>query len=391
LDNNFISDDYVMLERVNTGGLTFAFLFEIPPENFRLTTYVVFRLLKGIFGYRSEFFFAFMILVHVVNGLILWKLISLITGRPGMGLLAAVLFVTVQNPQEAVMWLGGMSDALLGLCVLSTLILWMKGRYLWSLSFYLLALFSKESAPVILFLLLLVEFWAEKRIVGRREHLYFLVATFFFAGIFLYTSSTNSLIVHEFYAFRPQALRVWANSLHKLAFPWLYLVLVVVLWRGGWRSLLKVRAGAGWILVALLPYIFLTYQGHVPSRHLYLASMGLVSVLAVLLTEIDSARIRKVFVAAFVAINIGYLWFVKDGQFEERAASTTQLVEQWFGHSPAPLLIVNFPQNPWIAKFSTRLVAGWEPEMVMVNEPVETCLHCLRLRWNPQSQNYVSF
>ncbi len=103
LDNNFISDDYVMLERVNTGGLTFAFLFEIPPENFRLTTYVVFRLLKGIFGYRSEFFYAFMILVHVVNGLILWKLISLITGRPGMGLLAAVLFVTVQNPQEAVM------------------------------------------------------------------------------------------------------------------------------------------------------------------------------------------------------------------------------------------------------------------------------------------------
>ena len=102
LNNNFISDDYVILERVNTGGLTFVFLFEIPPENFRLTSYVAFRLLKGIFGYRSEFFYVFTILVHVVNALLLWKLISLITGRAGTGLLAAVLFVTVQNPMEAV-------------------------------------------------------------------------------------------------------------------------------------------------------------------------------------------------------------------------------------------------------------------------------------------------
>ena len=218
-----------------------------------------------------------------------------------------------------------------------------------------------------------------------------MVATFFFAGIFLYTSSTNSLIIHEFYAFGPHALWVWANSLHKLAFPWLYLLLVVVLWRIGWRPLLKVRAGVGWILVALLPYIFLTYQAQVPSRNMYLASMGLVSVLAVMLREIDSARIRKIFVAAFVAINIGYIWFVKDAQFEERAASTTQLVEQWLGPSPAPLLIVNFPQTPGIAKYSTRVVPGWEPEMVLVNQPVESCLSCLRLRWNPQSQNYIPF
>ena len=53
-DNHFISDDYVILERLNSGGLNPAFLFEIPPENFRLTSYAAFGLLKGIFGYHTS-------------------------------------------------------------------------------------------------------------------------------------------------------------------------------------------------------------------------------------------------------------------------------------------------------------------------------------------------
>ena len=389
-NNHFISDDYVILERLNVGGLNLAFLFEMPPENFRLTSYAAFGLLKAIFGYRSEFFYAFTILVHVLNGLLLWKLITLITGRVETGLLAAVLFVTIQDPLEAVMWLAGMSEVLMGLCALVTLILWMKGRYFWSLLFYLLAFFSKESALAIPFLLILVEFWAGKRIVIRREHLYFLVMTFFFGGLFLYTSSANHHIAYGFYAFGPHALGVWANSLHRLALPWFYLALSVLLWQGGWRSLLKVRAGVGWMMVSLLPYVFLTYMGHVPSRNVYLASMGLVSVVALMLEGIDSARFRKVFVAAFLAVNIGYIWFVKDGQLEERAAHTTRLVEELQRRPPAPLLIENFPQDPLIAKFTTRLVPGWEPQMLRVNEEADDCLDCPKLRWNAESRNYAA-
>ena len=61
---------------------------------------------------------------------------------------------------------------------------------------------------------------------------------------------------------------------------------------------------------------------------------------------IDSARFRKAFVAAFITVNMGYIWFVKDPQFEERAAHTTQLVEELQRRPPAPLLIENFPQEP---------------------------------------------
>ena len=388
-NNHFISDDYAIMERLNTGGLSGT--FENPLESFRITSYVAFGLLKGTFGYRAEFFYAFTILVHVLNGLLLWKLISLITGRPETGLLAAVFFVTIQDPLEAIMWLAGMNEALMGLFALATLLLWMKGRYLWSLLLYSLALFSKESALVILLLLLLVEFWAGKRIVPRREHLYFLVMSFFFAGLFFYTSSANQLIAYGFYAFGPHAPGVWANSLHRLAFPWFYLALSVLLWQGGWRSLLNVRAGVGWMMVSLLPYVFLTYMGHVPSRNVYLASMGLASVLAVMLKGIDSTRFRKVFVTAFITVNIGYIWFVKDQQMEERAASTAQLVEELEQRPPAPLLIENFPQEPRLAKLTARLVPGWEPQMIRVNEGVDNCLDCTKLRWNANSWSYTPF
>ena len=143
-DNHFISDDYVILETLNTGGLNINLLFENPPEGFRMTSYVAFGLLRGIFGYRSEFFYAFTVLVHVLNGLLLWKLISLITGKVETGLLAAVLFVTIQNPIEAVMWLAGMNEALMGLGALATLLLWTKGRYLGSLLFYFLLSFPRS-------------------------------------------------------------------------------------------------------------------------------------------------------------------------------------------------------------------------------------------------------
>jgi len=305
--------------------------------------------------------------------------------------LAAVLFVTIQAPLEAVMWLAGMNEALMGLFILATLLLWIKGRYLWSLLFYFLAFSSKESALVMVFLLPLVEFWAGKRIVPRREHLYFIVTTSFFAGLFFYTSSTNHHLVYGFYAFGPHGLGVWANSLHRLAFPWFYLALSVVLWQEGWRSLLNVRAGVGWMMVSLLPYVFLTYMGHVPSRNVILASMGLVSVLAVMLKGIDSTRFQKAFVAAFITVNIGYIWFVKDHQMEERAAHTAQLVEELERRPPAPLLIENFPQEPRQAKLTARLVPGWEPEMIRVNEEVDSCLDCTKLRWNAESWTYTPF
>ena len=87
----------------------------------------------------------------------------------------------VQAPQEGVMWIAAMNETLLGLFVLSTLVLWFRGHYLISAIFLLLALFSKESAFVILLLIALLELKQRERKLFRAYALLLLPAGIFAA------------------------------------------------------------------------------------------------------------------------------------------------------------------------------------------------------------------
>ncbi len=145
-NNGFISDDYVLLERVETRNP--VYFFSIPPENFRLTSYVVFALFKGFFGYHAELYYAFTILLHILNSFLFFLLLQSITAKRTTAAVGSVLFATFQDPQEAVMWLAGMNEALLGAAALATLIFWRKQRYLWSAACYFGALFSGDSVGI---------------------------------------------------------------------------------------------------------------------------------------------------------------------------------------------------------------------------------------------------
>jgi hypothetical protein len=152
---------------------------------------------------------------------------------------------------------------------------------------YCAALFTKESAPVVLGLLPLAEAWKRGELKLRREYWYLVIPTLAFCGVFILTVANNSLVSNDFYAFWPaHALKVLAKSLHRLMFPWLYLAVLIHAVKRGWRIPSAVAAGLAWMVAALLPYIFLTYQDHVPSRHEYLASIGLAWSLAVLLAQL---------------------------------------------------------------------------------------------------------
>jgi hypothetical protein len=249
-------------------------------------------------------------------------------------------------------------------------------------------LFSKESAIVVLFLLPLIEVFMTRELRFRREHLYLLVPTLIFSGVFIYSVSANYMVGDGVYALGLQTLPVLGMSLHRLMFPWLYVgVLAFVIAQRRWVPP-ETGMGLAWMTISLLPFVFLTYQNHVPSRHEYLASMGLAWSLSTLLANTTLAPLRLGFILAFASINIGYLWTVKDVQFERRAAPTTRLLEQLRAHRPASLLILDFPINPWMARMTARLVPGWRPAMIRVDEPPEACPECLKLRWIPATESF---
>jgi len=387
-NNGFISDDFIMLDWVEQWEEDFLFFFRMVPDVFRITGYAAFRILKGVFGYRPEFFYAFSILVHVLNAVLLWKLLERLSGSRRVAVLAAVLFAVFQNPQEAIKWMAALADALAGFCVLAALLFWLKEKFLWSSLFYLAGLFSKESAVVVILLIPLLEFSARRKLTLRNEHLYLLMPLLLFLVVFAVTTSSNYMLADGYYAFGPRGLLVLGITLHRLMFPWLYVAILCYLVTQRRQLPGELASGLIWMTIGLSPFIFLTYQNHIPSRHQYIGSMGLVWAVAVLLEQLDRKRLRQALIAAFILINIGYQWYVKDPQFERRAAPTNRLLEQLRRHPPGPLLLVDFPMNPWMARMAAKMVSGWQPDMMRINLPSDSCPDCLQLRWNEATQEF---
>src|ERR1041385_1744525 len=378
LNNGFIADDWVILQRTDLMRLQPLYLFHVPPENFRLVSYLIFAFLKSVEGYDARVFYAFNIALHIANVVLLRHLLILVIKDDFVADTASILFAIFQAPQEAVMWLAAMNETTLAFFTLIALVMWWQRRYGVATVAYVIALFSKESGIIILFLIGLLELKQRQR-KSYQEYAFLLIPTTVFAAVFFSTMKTNFMIANGFYAIRLHAIAVLLLSIHRLIWPWFYLVLFLV-WLGRIlnrevnpshsrnlqqeRIFEKLPAYLACVLVPMLPYMFIAYQNAIPSRQLYMASAVLMTVLALLLKPIRRTTLFRLFIVVFVGFNISYLWFRKDAQFEDRRAPTTQLVEALRRHPPQPTLVLNFAYPyPAIAQAAALAASGWTPEL----------------------------
>ncbi len=392
VNNGFIADDYVILQRTNFMRLQPLYLFHVPPENFRLTSYALFAFLKSVVGYHASLFYTFNIALHLANIVLLRRLLVFVTDDDFVASTACLFFAVFQAPQEAVMWLAAMNETTLAFFTLTSLLMWWQKRYFAAAAAYALALFSKESGLIILFLIVLIDVIQGQR-KPYRAYALMLIPTAAFVAVFLSTASTNFMIANRFYSIGPHALLVLLISLHRLVWPWLYIVLLLLWSRrkelGFRKSLGAVPVYVACVLVPMLPYMFIAYQNSLPSRQLYMASAVLMTVFALLLKRLQGTALLRVFVVLFVGFNIAYLWVRKDAQFADRAAPTTQLIASLRQYNPQQALVLNFPYPyPAIAQAAALAVPGWKSEQIMVSQSVEACAGCLTLRWNAQEKRY---
>jgi hypothetical protein len=302
------------------------------------------------------------------------------------------------------MWLAAMNETTLAFFTFVALIMWWQKRYFLAAAAYALALFSKESGIIVL---LVIALWELKQRQWKpfRAYTFLLIPTGIFSAVFLGTMSRNFMVANRFYALGPNAILVLLVTLHRLIWPWFYILLFLVWLRSRKRGLKPATAidspvVAGFsprsiplylacVLLPMLPYMFITYQNSLQSRQLYLASAALMTVFALLLKRLRGTVCLPLFIVAFVGFNIGYLWVRKDGQFEDRAAPTTQLVEALRVHIPQPTLVLNFAYPyPAIAQAAALAVPGWAPELIHVGESTTQCRDCLTLGWNPGNKRY---
>ncbi len=387
VNNGFISDDFIMLNWVEQWKGDITFLFRIFPDVFRITVYVVFRSLLALFGFHSEYFYTFAILIHLLNSILLYYLAKEATGSRELAFMSGALFAVYQNPQEAIMWLAAMADALAALFVLATLLLWGKELYLWAAACYIAGLFSKESAAAVLLLLPCLELFRIRRLTWRWQYLYLLVPTAAYLLLFAVTASDNYLLINGSYRFGLRGFAVLVVSAHRVMFPWFYLALITFLIVRKGRVPAETVAGVAWLVLTILPFIFLTYQLHLPSRHQYIASIGLAWAVASLLRQLGRPALVRAFVALFIVVNITYLWLKKDPQFEKRAAPTTQLMTEVRRHPAGSIYLIDFPLNPWMARMAVTMT-GSRSEDLRFNAPPEPCADCLVLQWESRTGRY---
>jgi hypothetical protein len=392
LNNGFIADDYVILQRIDLMRVQPLYLFHVPPENFRFMSYIVFAFLKSIAGYDARVFYAFNIALHIANIALLRHLLILVAKDSFVADTASILFAVFQAPQEAVMWLAAMNETTLAFFTLIALTMWWQKRYAIATAGYAVALFSKESGIIILFLIGLLEL-KQRQWKSYRAYGLLLIPTAIFAAVFLWTMRANFMIANRFYAVGPHAILVLLLSLHRLVWPWLYIVLFLacIARKNATRTVIFERLPAylALVMTPMLPYIFIAYQNAILSRQLYMASAVLMTVFALLLKPIQGTTALRMFIVVFVGFNIGYLWLRKDAQFEDRAAPTTQLIAALRLNMPQPVLILNFAYPyPAVAQAAALAVPGWRPELIQVDESPEKCAGCLKLRWNTEGQRY---
>ncbi|HSR67893.1 MAG TPA: hypothetical protein VLU25_08115 [Acidobacteriota bacterium] len=384
-DNGFISDDWVILDRAQALTSQPFHLFDKPPDQFRLTSYLSFLLLHTIFGQHPWGFYIWSWGLHLLNVLLTVKLGRQLFASRNAAWTAALCLAVLQNPHEAVAWLSAMNESLMTLFALLTAIAWMKGRRAWAALAFLAALFSKESAVVLLALLPLLD-WVAIRCGAQKTRRallpgygFLLLPAAVFGLAYWAAWEQHSMLQQGYYRLGPQAAGVMLWSLHRLAFPYLYLALSAFLADRRRFPGEAMAWGLGLAALALLPYCFLTYQGHVASRHTYLASVALCLLLGVLLDRFSRPLLRWGFVALFLVGNGAYLWLAKDAQLQARAAPTTELRRVLTQMEAQPVLLPNFPLNPWMARLAARSLDGWTGrELRFADTP---CPGCPRLLW----------
>jgi hypothetical protein len=316
--------------------------------------------------YWTEQVFGVSVIAFNISGLVLHVLNTYLVFALGVwravgwrvSAIAAAFFAVHEGHQEAVIWYAALPELLVfffSLLCFFCWILWLhtgKARtvhYMAALIFFVLALLSKESAVVVVPLIVVA--CVTERVPWRKTvfgALPFAVLAIAYTG-FIFAARNNHLHFQDgTFSLQVPVWLTLPNSFWRLFWIWglLSLLALLALRARQWTKLLGVAMI--WVTVTLLPYCFLTYMPRVPSRHTYLASVGLAWIVAAgFLTLKERWNNSKPWVlSALLAVvlihNCIYLWTRKHQQFVLRAAPTEALID-FARRMSGPIYVKCFP------------------------------------------------
>jgi hypothetical protein len=347
-------------------------MFHDDVERMRATVYWTTDLIWKAFRFTPRAFRISSLILHILDTWLLYAIGLAWTRMRSAAAWAAAFFAVYEGHQEAIMWFSGNNELLLFLFGGASLWCWIKAAskppYEWilrgaGLLLFALALLSKESAYILLPLFLLAmpsENW-------RRSlaHLlpYCVLAAVVIVSVIATRAHSFRFTDGSFSLHAPVWLTLPRNFGRVLWFWGLLSIAVIFFMSRGLKASASVRKSAlialAWIGIALVPYSFLTYSSQIPSRQLYLASVGLSFLFGLALVHFreitrDRPKITQTWLVAVVMLvvvahNVGYIWIKKQRQFRERAEPFEELIHA-ARQTDGPLWVQCFPRHPSIAE-----------------------------------------
>lgn len=365
-----ISDDYLQIgySRAYVPRAHWADFASDALYRCRATSLILTYWLDQIFGDAPLPHRAASIAFHVLNVLLvaslgLWSRIGWRISVP-----AAFFFSLREGHQEAVIWNAAIHDLLVFFFGNLTLLAWVRWlqrqtapRLAACLVLFVLALFSKESAavlPVLMFGL----WWLEGR--PGRAPLWVIAPVLAATGVYAWAtfqaSATHLHLNDGTFSWHAPVVRTVLLSMWRLLLPWgLAACLVVAPRRPAFTGTVL-----AFCVVVLLPYSFLTYTDHVPSRHAYWAGLGaslIIATAAVMLWDSSQRWLRPLAVGlamAFAIHNAAYLWIKKLPQYRARTEATEQFL-RFAAQAGPPVAIRCSPYRLEVFEFAAKLQLHW--------------------------------
>ncbi len=367
LPHFFLSDDFVQIERATRFSL--SGLFDIRIGLYRPVPSTVYKLMFKAFGFSPVPFNVLNLLIQIGNSVLVMWLGFRLTRSIAKGFLCGAIFTFHFMHVEPVIWVACLNHLLTAGFLLGALILFDyggKGRRIWSLALFALALLSQEAA-VVLPLFLLLWLWASSKPVRLRETVpYFVISLAYLVlripslmvvkgtGAYAMRLGMNvaknvAFIISSMFFrlnFR-ELLATWnahgkgsSAALEVLSSHPLAAILVVVslacfgimFWRGGRAA----KFGAAWLLCSMLAVIFLVGTG---ERVTYLPSVGFAVMSGVIILRLKKAP--AILAASAVCIYLFTVGFVDSSRWIRASEISEKITGQLAGH---------ITQNPGVRK-----------------------------------------
>ena len=344
-------------------------LFQNPVFRLRATSYWIMFVLWRLGKLAPLVYRLTSLLLHIANT---WLLYGICLAWPRMRTAAwwaAGFFAIAEGHQEAVIWFSAINELLQFLFGMGAIWCWLRGgKARWAgVALFALALVSKESAVIVVPLLLLVD----GRRPGARVIPYVVLAAIAIASVIASRDVSFRFSDGSFSLHAPFWI-TWPENYLRILWIWGVMAVAAILIARD-RALRSAALFAlGWIGIGLVPYSFLTYSTRIPSRQTYLASAGLALLVGLAMEHWEARAGSRRWVAGAVAVvmlvhNLGYLWTKKRHQFLERAAPTEQLMAL-ARRTKGPIWMRCFPRNHFIAEGAVHLAAGYAPEDLIWDE-----------------------